>query len=90
MDDEQVPATLLVDGRYLTVDPEPEHLDPSQNYTLTLTGDLASTYGANLTEQRFRFRPLDTSPRGSPPSWCNASPWAAAPSSPAVTSTRYR
>ncbi|MBF1802574.1 Ig-like domain-containing protein [Alloalcanivorax profundimaris] len=66
VDDEQVPATLLVDGRYLTVDPEPEHLDPSQNYTLTLTGDLASTYGANLTEQRFRFRPLDTSPRGEP------------------------
>ncbi|UWN48425.1 hypothetical protein ASALC70_00605 [Alcanivorax sp. ALC70] len=65
-DNEQVPATLLVDGRYLTVDPEPEHLDPSQNYTLTLTGDLASTYGANLTEERFRFRPLDTSPRGEP------------------------
>ncbi|MBF5057842.1 hypothetical protein Y5W_03136 [Alcanivorax sp. 521-1] len=66
VDNEQVPATLLVDGRYLTVDPEPEHLDPSQNYTLTLTGDLASTYGANLTEERFRFRPLDTSPRGEP------------------------
>ena len=66
VDNEQVPATLLVDGRYLTVDPEPEHLDPSQNYTLTLSGDLASTYGANLTEQRFRFRPLDTSPRGEP------------------------
>ena len=66
IDDDQVPATLLVDGRYLTVDPEPAHLDPTQTYTLTLTGDLASTYGANFSEKRLRFKPKDTSPRGEP------------------------
>ncbi|MCC4310566.1 Ig-like domain-containing protein [Alcanivorax marinus] len=65
-DDTEVPATLLVDGRYLTVDPEPEYLDPSQTYELTLTGDLASTYGANFTERSLRFKPQDTSPRGEP------------------------
>ena len=65
-DDTEVPATLLVDGRYLTVDPEPEYLDPSQTYELTLTGDLASTYGANFAERSLRFKPQDTSPRGEP------------------------
>ncbi|MBL7250207.1 Ig-like domain-containing protein [Alloalcanivorax marinus] len=65
-DDEQVPATLLVDGRYLTIDPEPEYLDPTQTYTLTLGADLASIYGVNFDEQRLRFKPQDTSPRGEP------------------------
>jgi len=65
-DDTEVPATLLIDGRYITVDPEPEYLDSTQTYELTLTGDLASTYGANFTERSFRFTPQDTSPRGEP------------------------
>jgi len=65
-DDTEVPATLLIDGRYITVDPEPEYLDPSQTYELTLTGDLASTYGANFAERSLRFKPQDTSPRGEP------------------------
>ncbi|WP_101676380.1 Ig-like domain-containing protein [Alloalcanivorax mobilis] len=61
-----VDATLLIDGPYMTVDPTPEYLNAGETYTLSISGELASTYGENFAAQEFTYQPMDSSPRGEP------------------------
>lgn len=61
-----VEATLLIDGAYMTVDPEPEYLNAGETYTLDITADLASTYGENFGAQSYTLTPKDSSPKGEP------------------------
>jgi len=61
-----VPATLLIDGAYMTVDPEPEYLNAGETYTLDITADLASTYGEAFGAQSYTLTPKDSSPKGEP------------------------
>lgn len=67
-----VPATLIVSGPYMTVDPKPDYLTAGEKYTLTLKGDVASTYDTTLTNSTgnggtdFSFTPKKSSPRGAP------------------------
>ena len=61
-----VPATLLIDGAYMTVDPEPEYLNAGETYTLDITADLASTYGETFGAQSYTLTPKDSSPKGEP------------------------
>ncbi|MEQ8261301.1 MAG: Ig-like domain-containing protein [Alcanivorax sp.] len=61
-----VPATLLIDGAYMTVDPEPEYLNAGETYTLDITADLASTYGETFGMQSYTLTPKDSSPKGEP------------------------
>ena len=65
-DNAEVEASLLVDGAYMTVDPEADYLTPGETYTLTLGGGLMSTYGESFAEQTIEFQPKDSSPRGDP------------------------
>ena len=61
-----VDATLLIDGAYMTVDPEPEYLNAGETYTLDITADLTSTYGEAFGAQSYSFTPKDSSPKGEP------------------------
>ena len=63
-----IDAALLVDGPYMTVDPEPEHLDTKTEYTLTLGSGLSSTFEQDFTGDNgvITFTPKDSSPRGEP------------------------
>ncbi len=61
-----VPATLLIDGAYMTVDPEQEYLNAGETYTLDITEDLASTYGETFGAQSYTLTPKDSSPKGEP------------------------
>ncbi|AFT70809.1 hypothetical protein B5T_02537 [Alloalcanivorax dieselolei B5] len=61
-----VEATLLINGHYMTVDPKPEYLTPGQNYTLSLTNGLTSTFDEAFAGTEISFTPADSSPRGEP------------------------
>lgn len=67
-----VPATLLVHGAYMTVDPKPEYLKAGEKYSLELNGKVASTYGDDLVNstgnggEDLSFTPKASSPRGKP------------------------
>lgn len=67
-----VPATMLVHGPYMTVDPKPEYLKAGEKYSLKLTGAVASTYGDDLVNSTgnggevLSFTPKPSSPRGKP------------------------
>ncbi len=61
-----VPATLLVDGAYMTVDPDAEYLNAGETYTLDITAGLTSTYGETLGAQSYTLTPKDSSPKGEP------------------------
>jgi len=61
-----IEAALLVDGPYMTVDPEPEHLDTKTEYTLTLAAGLNSTFEQGFAGDSVTFTPKDSSPRGEP------------------------
>lgn len=61
-----VDATLLIDGAYMTVDPEPKYLNAGETYTLDITADLASTYGVPFGEQSYPLTPKDSSPGREP------------------------
>ena len=61
-----VDATLLIDGAYMTVDPEAEYLKAGETYTLDITADLASTYGETFGAESYTFRPKDSSPGRDP------------------------
>ena len=61
-----VPATLLIDGAYMTLDPEPEYLNTGETYTLDITADLASTYGEAFGAESYTFTPKDSSPGREP------------------------
>ncbi|MCU5784963.1 hypothetical protein MA04_04263 [Alcanivorax balearicus MACL04] len=63
---ETVEATLLINGHYMTVDPKPEYLTPGQNYTLSLTNGLTSTFDEAFAGTEISFTPADSSPRGEP------------------------
>ncbi len=52
-----VPATLLTDGFYVTVDPN-EDLTPGANYTLSISGGLESVYGNSFSAQSYPLTPL--------------------------------
>lgn len=55
-----VPAHVLVSGSYLTVDPKAD-LNPSQQYTLTVTTDVRSASGNALpSNYTLTFTPADT------------------------------
>ncbi|MBG11831.1 MAG: hypothetical protein CL553_01305 [Alcanivorax sp.] len=61
-----VPATLLIDGAYMTVDPDQEYLNAGETYTLEITAGLTSTYGETLGAQSYTLTPKDSSPNGAP------------------------
>lgn len=61
-----VDATLLIDGAYMTVDPDAEYLNAGETYTLDITADLASTYGETFGAQSYTLTPKDSSPKGEP------------------------
>ncbi|MEP5286450.1 MAG: Ig-like domain-containing protein [Alloalcanivorax venustensis] len=61
-----VPATLLIDGAYMTVDPDVEYLNAGETYTLDITADLASTYGETFGAESYTFTPKDSSPGREP------------------------
>ena len=63
-----IEAALLVDGPYMTVDPEPSHLDTNTEYTLKLGNGLTSTFEQDFTGDNgvITFTPKDSSPRGEP------------------------
>ena len=61
-----VPATLLVDGAYMTVDPDAEYLNAGETYTLDITAALTSIYGETLGAQSYTLTPKDSSPKGEP------------------------
>jgi len=61
-----VDATLLIDGAYMTVDPDQEYLNAGETYTLDITADLASTYGEAFGAQSYTLTPKDSSPKGEP------------------------
>lgn len=61
-----VPATLLIDGAYMTVDPDQDYLNAGETYTLDITADLASTYGETFGAQSYTLTPKDSSPKGEP------------------------
>jgi len=61
-----VDATLLIDGAYMTVDPDAEYLNAGETYTLDITADLASTYGETFGAQSYTLMPKDSSPKGEP------------------------
>lgn len=61
-----VDATLLIDGAYMTVDPDAEYLNAGETYTLDITADLASTYGENFGAESYTLTPKDSSPKGEP------------------------
>ena len=61
-----VDATLLIDGAYMTVDPDQEYLNAGETYTLDITAGLASTYGETLGAQSYTLTPKDSSPKGEP------------------------
>ncbi len=57
-----VSARVLVDGPYLTLDPQ-DDLQPGQTYTLTLGNGLLSTAGNPFSAGSFTLTPKDSSPR---------------------------
>ena len=61
-----VDATLLIDGAYMTVDPDAEYLNAGETYTLDITAGLTSTYGETLGAQSYTLTPKDSSPKGEP------------------------
>ena len=61
-----VDATLLIDGAYMTVDPDAEYLNAGETYTLDITADLASTYGETFGAKSYTFTPKDSSPGREP------------------------
>ena len=61
-----VDATLLIDGAYMTVDPDAEYLNAGETYTLDITADLASTYGQTFGADSYTFTPKDSSPGRDP------------------------
>ncbi|MEA3260316.1 MAG: Ig-like domain-containing protein [Pseudomonadota bacterium] len=61
-----VDATLLIDGAYMTVDPDAEYLNAGETYTLDITADLASTYGETFGAESYTFTPKDSSPGREP------------------------
>jgi len=69
---EVIPATLLVDGRYITIDPTPQSeggadpVEPVQagtTLTLTLTNQVRNIKGQALPAYTREFMPRDTTPR---------------------------
>ncbi|MDF1628444.1 MAG: Ig-like domain-containing protein [Alcanivoracaceae bacterium] len=65
-EDQLVPAVVLAKGHYLTIDPV-EDLQPGSSYTLTLSEQLTSLYGASLElpfsgSSTFSFSPLASGP----------------------------
>ncbi|MCC1496168.1 Ig-like domain-containing protein [Alcanivorax sp. 1008] len=65
-EDQLVPAVVLAKGHYLTIDPV-QDLQPGDSYTLTLSDQLASLYGATLElpfsgSNVFSFSPLPSGP----------------------------
>ena len=52
-----VDATLLIDGAYMTVDPDAEYLNAGETYTLDITAGLTSTYGETLGAQSYTLTP---------------------------------
>jgi len=61
-----VDATLLIDGAYMTVDPDAEYLNAGETYTLDITADLTSTYGETFGTESYTFTPKDSSPGREP------------------------
>lgn len=57
-----VNARVLVDGPYLTLDPQ-DDLQPGQTYTLTLGNGLLSTAGNPFSAGSFALTPKDSRPR---------------------------
>jgi len=57
-----VSARVLVDGPYLTLDPQ-DDLQPGQTYTLTLGNGLLSTAGNPFSAGSFALTPKDSRPR---------------------------
>ncbi|WP_133493065.1 Ig-like domain-containing protein [Alcanivorax sp. 24] len=71
-----VDAVLVVNDRYMTVDPNPQsddpenpyftYLTPGENYTLRLGDGITSVYGETFGGDEIAFTPKDSSPRGEP------------------------
>ncbi|MCU5782694.1 hypothetical protein MA04_01994 [Alcanivorax balearicus MACL04] len=71
-----VDAVLVVNDRYMTVDPNPQsddpedqyfsYLTPGETYTLRLGDGITSVYGETFGGDEIAFTPKDSSPRGEP------------------------